>query len=264
MMITSPSRITAAGLAAAATISLGACTADDPAARGAASPQTPATSTPTPTPVSTGASSATPAPSPSPTGPATATTAPPMDAQSWPPATTGAPITPTSNPDRATATPTRTPLPPGKQGTPRGQQTSLHHPVDRSNADQVAAAWGQLLELWDCRLDRRPNDASRRAVKYATQQLRGKMLSGSPVAPPGHRWNQLCAHDGWTTTKARLGGLGAPPADTPDEAWRAVQITTTDHGANGWQGETTSTLYVVHLTRDTKEQPWQVASYRIR
>lgn len=196
-------------------------------------------------------------------GASAAPTSSPLDAQTGLPKS-GVPVTPTANPDRATATPMRTPMAPGRRGTPRGQGSSLDLPIDRSNPDDLAASWGQLLQLTDCRIDNRPNDATRRAVDYVTGQLEQDMLSGAPVGNPGHRWIEMCSRDGWTTTEARLGGLGSQPPDQPTQAWRAVTVTTTDHGVNGWTGPTNSILYIVELTRPGNGDEWLVAGYELQ
>lgn len=149
-------------------------------------------------------------------------------------------------------------------GVPRGL-TPAEQRVDRRSADAVAAAFVVRLELWDSALDRRPNDAARRAVAYATRKLRSRMLAGEPLGPPGERWAALVDHHGWTTVTTRLGGLGEDPPTTATTAMRAVTPVPVDHGTDGWTSypEPPGT-YIVVLVRAGKGRPWAVNSYTIQ
>lgn len=149
-------------------------------------------------------------------------------------------------------------------GAPRGL-TPAQQRVDRRSADAVAAAFVVRLELWDSALDRRPNDAARRAAAYATPRFRSEMLAGEPDGLPGERWNALVSHHGWTTVTARLGGLGQDPPTTATSAMRAVTPVPVDHGTDGWTSYPGPPgTYIVVLDRAGKGRPWSVNSYAIQ
>lgn len=149
-------------------------------------------------------------------------------------------------------------------GQPRGL-TAAQTRVDRRSADAVAVAFVVRLELWDTRLDRRPNDAARRAVGYATPTLRGTMLAGEPEAGPGTRWAALAEHHGWTTVRTESGGLGEKPPTTITRAVRSVTPVSIDHGTDGWTSYPESPgTYIVTLQRTGKDRSWAVSSYTIQ
>lgn len=177
---------------------------------------------------------------------------------------------------RTTATPRLSgqPSPSGQQpspfpsdlpsGVPRGL-TTAQATVDRKSADAVAEAFVVRLELVDTRLDRRPNDAARRAAAYATPRLRGQLLSGEPVGPAGVRWTELVQHHGWSTVSSQLGGIGEDPPTTATRATRAVTPIPTDHGTDGWTSHPDPPgTYIVVLNRDQKGAIWAVSGYTIQ
>lgn len=149
-------------------------------------------------------------------------------------------------------------------GRPRGL-TAAQQKVDRRSADAVAAAFVVRLELWDTELDRRPNDAARRAAAYATTPFRNRLLFGEPSGSPGARWTELVSHRGWTTATTRLGGLGESQATTNTAAVRAVTPAPVDHGTDGWTSYPDAPgTYVVVLKRAEKDRSWAVGSYTIQ
>lgn len=149
-------------------------------------------------------------------------------------------------------------------GLPRGMSPTQRR-VDRHSADAVAQAFVVRLELWDSELDRRPNDAARRAAAYVTPRLRARMLSGEPDGPPGQRWTGLVRHHGWTTVTTELGGLGENPPTTVGTAVRAVTPVPVDHGTDGWTSDPDPPgTYIVELDRVGKDRPWAVDSYTIQ
>ena len=149
-------------------------------------------------------------------------------------------------------------------GVPRGL-TPAEATVDRSSADAVAEAFVVRLELVDTRLDRRPNDAVRRAAAYATPGLRAQLLSGEPIGPPGVRWAELVHRHGWSTVVCQLGGIGEDPPTTATRAIRAVTPIPTDHGDDGSISHPDPPgTYIVVLNRARKGEVWAVSSYTIQ
>jgi len=143
--------------------------------------------------------------------------------------------------------------------------TARETAVDRDNADAVAEAFVVRLLLVDTRLDRRPNDAARRAVAYATPRLRSALLSGEPVGAPGVDWTELVEHQGWSTVGSQLGGIGEDPPTTATSATRAVTPLLTDHGNGGWTNHPDPPgTYIVVLNRARKGKVWAVSSYTIQ
>ncbi|QGN34290.1 hypothetical protein [Microlunatus sp. Gsoil 973] len=137
--------------------------------------------------------------------------------------------------------------------------------VDRHRVDAVAAAFVVRLQLWDTRLDRRPNDAVRRAAAFATPALRSRLLAGQPLSAPGERWTRLVEHHGWTTVRAEIGGIGESPPTVDHRAVRAVTPVCMDHGSDGWTSfpEPLGT-YIVVLERAGTGQVWAVSGYTIQ
>lgn len=169
--------------------------------------------------------------------------------------------------DTATAEPTRTPLPPGRKGTPRGAKSSLPTKIDLKDADDVASMFVLNAELWDTKIDNRPNDSSTRAAVYATPKFKKAMLSGQPVAAPGADWDNLSRRHGYTTASVRLGGVGEPAPDTNTTAYRAVSVTKqTEHGDHGWTqaGPDQGNLYFITLHRTNPHHPWGVDNYQLQ
>lgn len=129
----------------------------------------------------------------------------------------------------------------------------------------MAAAFVVRLELWDSELDRRPNDAARRAAAYATPALRTRMLSGEPDGSTGARWTGLVRHRGWSTVTARLGGIGESPPTTSTRAVRSVTPVPVDHGTDGWTSYPDPPgTYIVVLDRAGEGRFWAVSSYTIQ
>lgn len=153
--------------------------------------------------------------------------------------------------------------------------TPAQRTVDHDDAGQVASAFVVRLQAWDTRLDRRPNDAARRAVGFADPALRARLLATEPRAAPGRRWNDLVEHNGWTSVRTRLGGLGPEPT-TDNTAARAVTAIPVDHGADGWTAfPDTDWTYIVTLRRQrehrgrngppsAKMAEWTVVGYTIQ
>jgi hypothetical protein len=143
--------------------------------------------------------------------------------------------------------------------------TTGQQQVDRNDPDAVAAAFVVRLELWDTELDRRPNDAARRAAPYATPQLRAQLLSATPEGAPGNRWDVLVRHRGWTTVTTESGGIGEDPPTSDTAAVRAVTPVPVDHGVDGWTSSPDPPgTYIVKLSRVGKGRPWSVSSYTIQ
>jgi hypothetical protein len=158
------------------------------------------------------------------------------------------------------------PLPrnPPTGGDPRGLN-STQRTVDLHDADAVAVAFVVRLQLWDTRLDRRPNDAVRRAAAYATPRLRSRLLAAQPTGGAGERWGRLTEHRGWTTVSTRLGGIGESPPTTDRSAVRAVTPVCVDHGSDGWTSFPDPLgTFVVVLARAGRSRVWAVSSYTIQ
>jgi hypothetical protein len=150
--------------------------------------------------------------------------------------------------------------------TLRGLKSSIPHPLRRTTATDTALAFVINGENWDTRIDKRPNDASRRAAKLATPAFRHTMTAHQPQAAPGHAWNQLQAHHGYTTVTVQKGGLGPPPADNHHRAIRAVTIANqTMHGRHHWTkpGPDTGQVYIITLRRGSGGD-WSVANFNIQ
>lgn len=177
-----------------------------------------------------------------------------LDAQEGPPAEVTP--APTTAPLQAGDVPSPS-LPAGKPGTARGQIDPRG--VDRTSADQVAAAFGNALVAVDTNIDNRPNDAATRAATYATPELMAAMTASAPISNPDAAWTTLQAHHGWTSVVSTPARTARP--DAPTEVWRAVTTTAQPHGEDAWTGTTTQLTWTVQLTRPTSTGPWQIAQY---
>lgn len=189
------------------------------------------------------------------------------------PSHSGTPTVQTASPTRhgtGTGTGTPTPSPTTSEpsaGQPRGLTPSLpKHQLRRDKATDTALAFTITAETWDTRIDKRPNDAGRRAADLATDDLRYQMTKGEPKAAPGAEWEKLVDHHGYTTVKTTPGGFGKPPPDTRTKAIRGVTVNKqTMHGDHHWtaKGSGSGRAYVFTLHRDHKGAPWSVSDYNI-
>lgn len=185
------------------------------------------------------------------------------------PAHSGTPTVQTASPTpHGTGTPTPSPTTTGPTADqPRGLKPSLpHHQLRRDKATDTALAFVITAETWDTRIDKRPNDAGRRAADLATNDLRYQMTKGEPKAAPGAEWEKLVNHHGYTTVKTTPGGFGKPPPDTKTKAIRGVTVNKqTMHGDHHWtaKGDGSGSGYVFTLHRDHKGAPWSVSDYNI-
>ncbi|WP_157739819.1 hypothetical protein [Micromonospora narathiwatensis] len=120
----------------------------------------------------------------------------------------------------------------------------------------VAALYGA-----DTRSDAGPGDAFRRAVRFASGTLAGQ----SAAAERDGRWLAWSAH------RAYLDALVEPfvdaqlPPDTAITARRAVRVTATAIGEDGWRGWTEHSVADCVLHRGGPDGPgWRVTDYEIR
>lgn len=189
------------------------------------------------------------------------------------PASTMPPVAPTSgiSTDPASTSPSSASIPPSTSaastpphstpsspaaGEPRGATAALLH-VDRAAATSVAIAFGLALNVADTRSDVSTRTAGDRAAQLASSDLAAGLVH--PSATMSTQWDQLSAHQGWTTVTARNGGLGPAPADTAAGAVRGISTATTMHGADGWQASPADHVYLVRLTRSGRD--WSVSSF---
>lgn len=159
-------------------------------------------------------------------------------------------------------TDTRTPIErPGKNGTPRGLNLNIDK-INRRNADQVTTAFSMLLTTCDTKIDNSMNDAGRRAAVLATPTLATQLRTATSVVGPEAAWATLADHHGYTTVKARLGGLGPTPKDTATSGIRAVTIYAQQHGDHGWKpaANNPETLMIT-LHRSAPDKPWSVSKF---
>jgi hypothetical protein len=143
-------------------------------------------------------------------------------------------------------------------GSPRGLSVDVGS-VKTTDVDAVAAAFGVLLGSYDCRSDRSIRDAAVRAAVLATPQLAKQLRSEAGPKGPVVHWSLMASHDGYTTVRARLGGLGPNPPDQLRTAARALSITVEPHGAAWHAAALAPQPLLVTLHREARGGPWAVA-----
>lgn len=161
--------------------------------------------------------------------------------------------------------PAHTTITPASNASPRGVKTPPAKVNDHASGHQVGAAFVATMTAWDTKMDKRPNDASRRAAKLASPHLRHKMRAATinGGTGPGKRWNQLEKRHGWVKVDLQSGGRGAPPPSTTTKQDMAITATPTDHGAHGWQKPRDPQTWLVTVKRHDKHAPWRVSSFKI-
>lgn len=123
-------------------------------------------------------------------------------------------------------------------------------PTPQSSATPAAAAVG-AARAWtssDTNSDADPNATTRRAAAWLTPTLTAQVRAFHPAAAPGARWALWTAHRAYLRGQARLSG-DDHPADTATGARRAVLVTATPIGRDGWRGPVNRFVVVVTLAR---------------
>jgi len=123
-------------------------------------------------------------------------------------------------------------------------------PTPRSSATPAAAAVG-AARAWaasDTDSDADPNATTRRAAAWLTPTLAAQVRAFHSAAAPGARWALWTAHRAYLRVQARLSG-DDHPVDTATGAARAVLVTATPIGRDGWRGPVARFVVVVSLAR---------------
>ncbi|PZS28222.1 MAG: hypothetical protein DLM61_15250 [Pseudonocardiales bacterium] len=108
----------------------------------------------------------------------------------------------------------------------------------------MARAWAAS----DTNSDADPNETTRRAAAWLTPTLAAQVRAFHPAAAPGARWALWTAHRAYLRVQARLSG-DDHPADTATGAVRAVLVTATPIGRDGWRGPVDRFVVIVSLAR---------------
>lgn len=123
-------------------------------------------------------------------------------------------------------------------------------PTPQSSATPATAAVG-AARAWtssDTNSDADPNATTRRAAAWLTPTLAAQVRAFHPAAAPGARWALWTTHRAYLRVQARLSG-DDHPADTATGAVRAVLVTATPIGRDGWRGPVDRFVVVVSLAR---------------
>lgn len=129
-------------------------------------------------------------------------------------------------------------------------------PKPKATPDDVAQAAARAWLSYDTRVDRRPNDTTRRlALPLLTPAFRAQILAFTSSVAPGAEWDDWTSRHAYATVTTQLGGDDHPP-DTPTTAWRQVIATITLHGDQDWTATQQQTQFL-QLTRTA--QGWRVA-----
>lgn len=152
------------------------------------------------------------------------------------------PAAPSSPPVTVVPVP-RAPLPPPPPPTAPPDPST----VDRNSPDAVAAAVVTLNYALDTDQVHSWTDAARRATPLLTPDYAGRIAT-APSPAPDAQWSTWTRHHAYTTVELQPDAEPHPP-DTPDTAARALELTVTPYGRDGWRGEPEQTEVFVTLTR---------------
>ncbi|RQX02823.1 hypothetical protein DLJ58_30730 [Micromonospora arida] len=110
----------------------------------------------------------------------------------------------------------------------------------------------------DTRRDAGPDDAYERAIRYVSSALAGQ----SPAAGRDGRWATWAEHRAYVDTIVEPFVDALQPADTAITARRAVRVSATPRGEDGW---TEYSLVDCSLRRGGPDgSGWRVVGYEIR
>lgn len=164
-----------------------------------------------------------------------------------PPASAPAIPAPTTAP-----VPPLTPQPPAPPPTPPPDPAS----VDRNSPDAVAGAVVALNYTIDTDNEDSWSDAARRAAPLLTPDYAGRIAT-APSPAPDAQWSTWTRHHAYTTVQIQPDAEPHPP-DTPTTAARALELTTTPYGRDGWHGD--AEHYQVFVTLIRTDQGWSVST----
>ncbi|NUU19910.1 MAG: hypothetical protein HOV68_00080 [Streptomycetaceae bacterium] len=157
---------------------------------------------------------------------------------------------------------------PPAQPIPRGTATpTLPLPrmdkVQQSDATQVSGAALTVLFTYDTTTDTTSQDAALRAEPWMTAEYAAAQRDAVVVAAPGAQWSMWAAHQAYTVP-ALEPGREAAPEDSATEAFRQWIVRYTPAGRDGWQGQPTTAVVFVTLSRGTANDPWRVSDLLVR
>ncbi|WP_328383741.1 hypothetical protein OHQ88_14355 [Micromonospora zamorensis] len=126
---------------------------------------------------------------------------------------------------------------------------------------EVCHRFTAALYSADTRRDAGPGDAYQRAIRYASGALAGQ----SPAASRDGRWATWAEHRAYVDAVVEPFVDAQQPADTAITARRAVRVTSTHLGEDGWRGWTERSLVDCALRRGGPDgSGWRVTAYEIR
>ncbi|WP_406083531.1 hypothetical protein OHA01_02010 [Micromonospora zamorensis] len=126
---------------------------------------------------------------------------------------------------------------------------------------EVCQRFTAALYSADTRRDAGPVDAYERAILYGSSTLAGQ----SPAAGRDGRWATWAEHRAYVDAVVEPFVDALQPADTTITARRAVRVTATPTGEDGWRGWTEHNLVDCNLRRGGPDgSGWRVAGYEIR
>ncbi|WP_157562844.1 hypothetical protein [Micromonospora chokoriensis] len=126
---------------------------------------------------------------------------------------------------------------------------------------EVCSRFAAALYSADTRRDAGPGDAYDRAIRYASGTLAGQ----SPAARRDGRWATWAEHRAYVDAAVEPFVDGLQPFDTAIAARRAVRVTATPLGEDGWRGWTERSLVDCTLRRGGPDgSGWRVTEYEIR
>lgn len=130
-----------------------------------------------------------------------------------------------------------------------------------TDPDEVCHRFTAALYSADTPRDAGPGDAYQRAIRYASGTLAGQ----SPAASRDGRWATWAEHRAYVDAVVEPFVDAQQPADTATTARRAVRVTVTPLGEDGWRGWTEHSLVDCALRRGGPDgSGWRVTGYEIR
>ncbi|MDG4833025.1 hypothetical protein O7627_27510 [Solwaraspora sp. WMMD1047] len=132
--------------------------------------------------------------------------------------------------------------------------------IDYRDPDAVCRAFAETVHTVDTTTDAGPTDAYRRAIAYLDETLTGAVADVS-THRPSPRWQRWTQHQVRTQVRLHPYAGDALGPDGDQETHRAVLVSASPVGRDGWRD--TETHHTVYCTLRLVADGWRLSGYSI-